>query len=72
MKKFVSKSEFARLKGISPARVSQLLKVGIISQEFGGKIDLKKAGDELKAYRRKKSDLVWSSDLGIFLDFSGY
>ena len=72
MKKFVSKSEFARIKGISPARVSQLLKGKIISQESDGTINVKKAGNQLKVYRRKKSGLVWSSDLGIFLDFRGY
>jgi hypothetical protein len=72
MGKSVSKSAFARIKGISPARVSQLIKGEIISRESDGRLDLRKAGGQLKAYRKKRSKMVWCSDLGIFLDFSGY
>jgi hypothetical protein len=60
MKRKISKSEFAALQNLSRGRISQLLKQGVIKAEENGLIDWRRAEQELKKYRERRSDPFWN------------
>jgi len=63
--RFVRKCEFARIEGVSKARVSQWLKAGIISEESNGTVDRIEAGRRLDAYRNRPRERKVFQDLDL-------
>lgn len=65
--KVVRKSEFARMEGLSPGRISQYIRDGILSRCLlpDGRLDLEEAKRELRANRDplKRQDYELRSDV---------